>query len=70
MSGAVLVVDASDNVLRGLAIAHNNVGMLLDHSTANRIVNGSATDNRFMGVFLDPPPTATRSATTRSRAAC
>jgi parallel beta-helix repeat protein len=48
----VLIVDGSDNVLRGLATAQNSVGILLDHSTANRIVDGSATDNRFMGVFL------------------
>ena len=40
------------DVLRGLATSHNNVGILLEHSTANRIVNGSAIDNRFMGVFL------------------
>ena len=45
-------MDASDNVVRGLATSHNNVGILLDHSVANHVVNGSATDNSFMGVFL------------------
>jgi parallel beta-helix repeat protein len=48
----VLLVDASDNVLRGLATSQNSVGILLEHSTAGHIVNNAATDNQFMGVLL------------------
>jgi parallel beta-helix repeat protein len=48
----VVAVGASHDRLRELATSRNAVGIVLDHSTASRIVNGSATDNRFPGVLL------------------
>ena len=43
---------ANHDVLNDVATSSNGVGVLFDQSTAGRIVNGSAIDNRFMGVLL------------------
>jgi large repetitive protein len=48
----VVAVDASGDVLRRVSARGNLVGILLAHSSAVRILDGSAIDNRFPGVLL------------------
>jgi parallel beta-helix repeat protein len=48
----VLVADASDDVLRELAISNSTVGVLLEHVTNTRIANDRVSDNRFYGIVL------------------
>jgi parallel beta-helix repeat protein len=48
----VVAVGANHDVLNHLTTSSNALGVLLVQSTASRIVNGSATDNHFMGVLL------------------
>jgi parallel beta-helix repeat protein len=45
-------LNASHDVLSHIATSGNAIGLQLVQTTASRIVDGSATDNRFVGVLL------------------